>query len=115
MKIETMNQWLTEQITRQKQREAQLQMEQREDEAVFCKISGNVYDIFRTVLQAGGRLYSQPEEQEGFFTKKLEAISAPWYRMEEQARCHADSERAYIETLKLDAAAEIRQHWEGLE
>ncbi len=114
MKTEKMIQWLTEQITRQKQREIHLRMEQREDEAVFCKIAGNVYDIFRTVLEAGGKRNSRPEAQEEFFEKKLEAISAPWCRAQEQASCHGDAGRVYIETLKLDAAAEVRQHWEGL-
>ena len=93
--------WLETQIRAGQAEAAALELDHRRDEAVFSKIRGNVFDIFRSVYSAS------PDT--AFFLARLEQIPASWQTALEQARRHDDSGKAHIETIKLEAAAQIRQ------
>ncbi len=89
---------------------AALNADNRADEAVFEKIRMNVFDIFRTVYNAGEKASgSDPEKQVDFLRKRLEEIPSNWRTTLETARSHGNSEKAHIEQLKLDVVAEIQR------
>lgn len=94
------------QITACKVREQALIADNRASEAVFAKIQGNVYDIFRTVYSVGSKA------GEGFFLTKLEEIPQSWRTALEAAEAHGDTEKAHIERLKLDVVEEIKTELE---
>lgn len=79
----------------------QLRQDGREDEAVFEKIRLNVFDVFRTVFQAGNG-------SEEFFRVRLEQIPSGWSGAKAAAEAHGDSHKAHIEAVKLEAVQEIR-------
>lgn len=106
--METLKQYLTEGFDESARRFALLRSESREDEAVFERIRGNVFDIFRSVAQAA----QTQADPRGFFLEKLASIPAAWSASREQALTHGDEEKAHIEAVKLEAAAEIRAHME---
>lgn len=82
----------------------------REDEAVFARIRGNVYDLFATVFSAAVGQGGQDEEKtKEFFRKKIAQIPQSWYTALEQARQHGDDTRAYLEKIKLETAKEIEE------
>lgn len=85
---------------------AALAADDRKDEAIFAKIRGNVYDIFRTVFSATGNA-------EGF-RQKLDQIPRNWQTARQLAETHGDSARAHIEDIKLQTAAEIRRVFETI-
>ncbi len=115
MKTAEMKRWLTEKSAKQRKQETFLRDEARGDEAIFCKITGNVYDIFSSVLNAGEKLCSDQETLELFFVERLRRISAPWASSMEKAKAHGEMDRVYIETVKLDTVEEIRNYWEALQ
>lgn len=89
---------------------AALNRDNRADEGVFEKIRMNVFDIFRTVYTAGGRVSGgDVEKQLAFLSKRLEEIPSSWNAALEVALDHGNSEKAHIEQVKLDAVAEIRR------
>lgn len=97
-----------------KTREAALQADHRADEAVFCRIRGNVYEIFRTVFAAGEKNGADDERLGEFFLQKLDEIPASWKASLEKARSREDTEKACIEKIKLEAASEIRKTFTDL-
>lgn len=106
--MESLNQYLTSQVSACQRRCAELQADQREDEAVFEKIRCNVFDIFRTVLTAAEK---QPDPP-AFFRSRLDQIPASWEKALEQAEKHGDAEKAHIESVKLEAVRQIRARLE---
>ena len=89
---------------------AALNADNRADEAVFEKIRMNVFDIFRTVYNAGEKVSGgDPENQLNFLRHRLEEIPASWRTSLEMAQSHDNSEKAHIEQLKLNVVDEIRQ------
>ena len=89
---------------------AALTADNRKDEAVFEKIRMNVFDIFRTVYNAGAQVSGgNGAKQLEFLRRRLEQIPAGWEKALEAARSHGDSEKILIEELKLGAVAEIRK------
>ena len=91
--------------------EAGLNAEDRKDEAVFAKIRGNVFDIFRTVYAAGVKAVGQ-ERAAGFLRDKLDTIPQSWETALEKARAHGEADKVCIETVKLEAVREIKD-WLG--
>ncbi len=81
----------------------------RKDEAVFEKVRANVYDIFKTVFSVAAKNEKDAQAAETFFLAKLEQIPSAWVQSLEQAQQHGDSQKAHIETIKLDAVREIRE------
>lgn len=88
----------------------QLQEEGYGDEANFEKIRANVYDIFRTVFQAGEKRFGKDRmKAEEFFLEELEQIPSGWAAAYEDARAHEDARAMHIEGIKLDVARKIRE------
>jgi len=90
----------------------------RADEAVFAKIRGNVYDIFRTVFSAGLNSAGQDGEKAvQFLCAKLRQIPESWRTALKNAEAHGQVEKAHIERIKLETVetihAEIQKIWEG--
>ena len=102
--------YFEERITHCQTAVAALNADNRADEAVFEKIRMNVFDIFRTVYTAGGKVSGgDKEKQLTFLRRRLEEIPSGWQAALEAAQSHGNSEKACIEQLKLDTVAEIRQ------
>jgi len=104
------NRYFEERITACQTEAAALRQDNREDEAVFQKIRMNVFDIFRTVYNAGEKASGGDRgKQLLFLCKRLEEIPVSWQASLESAHSHGNSEKAHIEQIKLDAVAEIRR------
>ena len=119
-KMEKLNRFFEEKITGCEQRAQELKADDRGDEAVFEKVRGNVYDVFRRVLGAALKTgKGDPEAVRRFYTDSLEKIPAGWKAAYENAVAHDDAKRAQTERIKLDAVAEIKEYaaqvWEGAE
>lgn len=80
----------------------------RRDEANMEKIRANVYEVFRTVINAAEKTQSSDAAAKGFFISRLDSIPASWQAALDKAREHDDDERAAIEMIKLEAAADIK-------
>ena len=110
---EKMNRFFGERIAGCERRQAELNADERGDEAVFEKIRANVYDIFRTVLSAAGKACKGDARAAGqFFSDRLDQIPAGWAAAYENAREHDDVDRMQIERVKLDAIADIREYFD---
>lgn len=92
--------WCDERAAVCQQRKQELLDDHRADEARFEQIRANVYGVFRSVCAT---LQHQPEA----LAKKLREIPLAWEESLRLAQQHGDDEKAYIEQLKLDTAAEI--------
>lgn len=88
---------------------AALNGDDRADEAIFQRIRRNVFDIFRAVYLAGSNVHTEENARIHFLSKRLDEISDNWRTAQNIAREHGSSERAFVEQIKLEAAAEIRQ------
>lgn len=84
----------------------------RADEATFEKVRANIYDIFRTVLSvAVQHCEGQPDAVGQFFLLRLQNIPESWESAYENAKTHNDTEKIYLEQLKLDTVAQIRERF----
>ncbi|MBR2718846.1 MAG: hypothetical protein IKB78_06105 [Clostridia bacterium] len=92
--------WCDERTAACQQRRKELAADQRIDEARFEQIRANVYGVFRAV-------YAALQNNPAALGKKLREIPAAWEESLQLAQQHGDAEKAYIEQLKLDTAAEI--------
>lgn len=109
MNRERMEKYLEEQINACRRSAATLAADHRADEAVFDKVRLNVYDIFRSVLNAAVK--SSGQAVPGFFLRRLDQITGAWQTSREQAERHGDGQKAHIEAVKLDAASKVREHF----
>ena len=91
-----------------KEKSALLASDMRRDEANMEKVRGNVYELFRTVIDAAEKTQNSNAEARGFFLSRLESIPASWQSALDKARLHGDDARAAIEIIKLEAAADIK-------
>lgn len=83
--------------------------DQREDEAVFARVEGNVLDISRTVFKTALELSGEDRQQaERFFLNKLESITGSWRGSLNQAQTHGDAKKAHLEQVKLEAACRVK-------
>lgn len=103
--MESLQKFLNEQAEACKARAAALTADNRQDEAVFEKIRGNVFEIFTAVLKAARK---QPEPM-AFIRRQLTAIPANWAAALEKAETHGDESKAHTERIKLDAVRAIRE------
>lgn len=103
-----------ERIAKCEEKRAALLGDGRQDEADMEKVRGNVYDIYRTVMNAGLNTQADSAAARGFFFARLAQIPAAWQAALEKAREHSDDVQAAIELVKLEAAADIRAHAEKL-
>lgn len=103
--MESLEKFLNKQAEACKARAAALTADNRQDEAVFEKIRGNVFEIFTAVLNAARK---QPEPM-AFFRRQLTAIPSNWEAALEKAENHGDEAKAHTERIKLDAVRVIRE------
>ncbi len=110
-----MTQWLDSKISAHEQQRLALLKDDRGDEATFEKISGNVYDIFRTILSVAERSCKGDEEaMYPFFMKRVEQIPASWHTSLLQAQAHGDADKMHIEQIKLAAVAEVKAIFQNI-
>ena len=119
-KITKMNSWFEEQIAACGRRNAELQADDRTDEAVFEKVKANIYDAMRIWLTVAVRVGNGNEKAvKDFFIARVEQIPASWEAAYEKAKEHNDTARMQTEQVKLDVVREVRaefdQIWEGAE
>lgn len=94
--------WCNERIVVCQEKQRSLLADHRQDEARFEQIRINVYGVFSAVYKT---LKDQPEALE----KKLREIPAAWEASLRLAQEHGDEEKAHIERIKLETAAQILQ------
>ncbi len=104
--MESLHTFLTARVADCQAKATALTADSRYDEAVFEKVRGNVFDIFRTVLETARKT----DHPEAFFRARLTDIPAHWSAALEQAERHRDSRRAHTEQFKLEAVREIEAH-----
>jgi len=120
-KITKMNNWFEEKIAACGRRNAELQADDRTDEAIFEKVKANIYDAMRTWLTVAVRVIGKGDEKavKDFFIARVEQIPASWAAAYEKAKEHNDAARMQTEQVKLDVVREVRaefdQIWEGAE
>lgn len=117
-KITELNEFFDTQIAACARRNRELVADGRADEAVFEKVTSNIYDIFRTVLSVAAKTCADdPEALNTFFRLRLARIPADWSAAYEKAAAHGDTEKMHVERLKLDTVAQIEakftELWEG--
>jgi len=120
-KITKMNNWFEEKIAACGRRNAELQADDRTDEAIFEKVKANIYDAMRTWLTVAVRVIGKGDEKavKDFFIARVEQIPASWAAAYEKAKEHNDIARMQTEQVKLDVVREVRAEfdkiWEGAE
>lgn len=108
-KINELNRYFDENIFECNRRYAELQADDRKDDAVFEKIRANVFGIFKQVLSvATKQCASKPDETYSFFMTRLDAIPSSWETVYNKAQEHGNAADIQIEKLKLDAVCDIR-------
>ena len=101
--------YFTDRIAGCKKRVQELTSDDRADEAVFAKVQMNVYDIFNTVFSAAVKTYGQDDQKVvQFFLTRIQQIPQSWHTALAKAEQHGEMEKAHIERIKLEAAAEIK-------
>lgn len=108
-KITRMHVFLDERAAECKAQDNVLTEEGRFDEAVFEKVEGNVFEIFKTVLDAGVKICGNDwDKLEMFFRGKLDQIPENWRVSLQKAESNGDLAKAHLERIKLDVSEEIR-------
>lgn len=113
---------LNSRIEKCKELESKLLQEDRNDEAVFEKIKGNVYDIFFKMFEVsynGVYLGKNSDVKQSyqdlkarydsFFTK----IPAPWKVKREKDKNHGLTDGMIVEDVKINTAEEIKELFEN--
>lgn len=96
-----------------RERAGKLEKDLRKDEAVFEKVRENVYDIFKTVLNVAGKQHGDDEEAiRSFFASRLGQIPSSWRQSLEAARQHGDTQKAWMEEIKLAVIDDITAAFE---
>ena len=115
-KITKMNSWFEEQIAACGRRNAELQADDRTDEAIFEKVKANIYDAMRTWLTVAVRVIGKGDEKavKDFFIARVEQIPASWAAAYEKAKEHNDIARMQTEQVKLDVVREVRAEFDKI-
>ena len=96
--------YLTERIAALQAEAQSLAGSHREDEANLAKIRVNIFGVCKTVRETFVRL----GKSDGDYLSKLDELRESWSAAAEQAAAHSDTERALIETIKLETLAQAR-------
>ena len=115
-KITKMNNWFEEKIAACGRRNAELQADDRTDEAIFEKVKANIYDAMRTWLTVAVRVIGKGDEKavKDFFIARVEQIPASWAAAYEKAKEHNDIARMQTEQVKLDVVREVRADFDKI-
>ena len=115
-KITKMNNWFEEKIAACGSRNAELQADDRTDEAIFEKVKANIYDAMRTWLTVAVRVIGKGDEKavKDFFIARVEQIPASWAAAYEKAKEHNDVARMQTEQVKLDVVREVRAEFDKI-
>lgn len=106
---------MEERIADCKQRAMKLSKEGCAEESVFENIRLNIYEIFKTVFSAAEKSCGEDKTAlQNFFLQKLEQIPKNWKISYEKAEKHGDSEKMYIEKIKLETAQKVREIFEKI-
>ena len=101
--------YFADQIDRCKKLARDMTSDDRSDEAVFAKVQMNVYDIFNTIFSVAVKTSPQDDQKViQFFLTKIQQIPQSWHTALANAQRHGETEKAYIERVKLDTVAEIK-------
>lgn len=107
--------YLREQKLSCRKTEKQLLIDERKDEANFCRIEANIYDIFEILFQTA---VDETEKNGGDFAKaeavflaKAKAVPSNWKKSYEAAKEHQDAGKILIEETKLSVAAKIMEEY----
>lgn len=89
---------------------AKLAQEDRNDEANFIKVKGNIYQVFKTVfLGIANQRTVNKEYVKSSFISKMETIPVNWKKSYETARKFNDIEKITVEEIKLNTLEEIQR------
>lgn len=89
-----------------------LTADDRTDEAVFAKVQMNVYDIFLTVFSVAVNSSGEDDQKlVQFFLTRIQQIPQSWHTALANAEQHGETEKAYIERIKLETVSEIKNEF----
>lgn len=115
MKREQTARYFAERIDSYQTQARRLRADGREDEAVFSKVQANVCNIFNDVFAAAVKASGQDDQKlVQFFLTRLRQIPQNWHTALANAEQHGETQKAHIERVKLDAAAEIKAEFERI-
>lgn len=106
-----MNEFLTylnNSIETANQKERELIITERKDEANLQKIRSNIFGICLTVVQVVAKEKSGKELWEDY-GKRLDNISGNWVKSYEKAKLHNDVEKILIEETKFQVMKEVKE------
>ena len=96
------------QLTQDKEKE--LILDDRKDDADHLKVKANIFNVFKTIFIAITSKEDLGEEEIKLsFLKKLETIPANWKTSYENAKAYNDVEKILIEEIKLLTVDEIQE------
>lgn len=88
-------------------KEQELIVTERKDEANLQKIRANIYGICRTIYEVVAKTKSSAELREEY-TKKLDNLPKNWVESYEKAKVHNDVTKILIEETKLEVLKEVK-------
>ena len=72
----------------------------------------NIYDIFNTIFSVAVKTSGQDDDKVvQFFMTKVQQIPQSWLTAMDRAEQHGESEKAHMERIKLETAAEIKKEF----
>ena len=109
--------YLETQIQSCRQEESRLIGDCRKDEANFCRIRANVFEIFKTLFTSAQKSAVNKSSQDRDteiqknFLNKASRIPENWVASRQKAEEHQDAARLLIENTKLQAAREVTEQF----
>ena len=99
--------------------EQQLIADERKDEATFCRIASNIYDILATLYQTAGNLAKKDAISDetvvaAIFMEKTQKVTANWKKSYEVAKEHNDVAKILVEETKLQTVDKILAEYKRL-
>lgn len=101
------------------QNQKQLMADERKDEANFCKIEANIYEIFGVLYQTSWKQAvdkgADEAEAQRLFLEKAKTIPQNWQKNYEKAKEYHDTEKILIEEIKLQAVEKIMHTYHNMQ
>ena len=90
-------------------KEKQLILDDRKDDADHLKVKANIFNVFKTIFISVTNIVNLEEEIKLLFMNKLETIPDNWKTSYENAKAYNDVEKILIEEIKLHTVDEIQE------
>lgn len=110
--MEKFNQYTESKIAQLNAQAAALQVEGKADEANFCKVRANIYDVCATVCKVH---MNRPGGGKAACEKLLTKFQNDWGAELERARKNNDTKKICVEEAKMEALLDAIAHFNEVE